>query len=362
MLGYAEKKTDGHYKADGTTKWTTDEVEKATENNKTLVEATVGNAFMNKVYYYTCPTCGEAWLDTSGSYDSANGKLVYVDSAETDKGPDADALLGNWFYTDKESDTDTTYNELYVTVEKNATASPSKYTVTTYLRKYTDGVLDLTISDNPVYSDAAISYTGTGSAESPMSLVVTNAVNSENLTLSCVASANATWDEDTKSTDLGAYTVTLGSTISTAATIKKDDTHEHDFALMEDCYQAITENYHYVECTQEGCELTHVKVEHKAGCECRYDSTWKTVTIQTDSSSTVETFVVANGTELTLKADETWTTFGSKEYTIVGVYTGNTEVEEFDPTTTGGSTYKIDKATYIEVKEISAQTSHLISA
>ena len=58
-------------------KWDTAKVKAETSGNKTAVAATIGNAFMNKAYYYICPTCGEAWLDSGGEY-ATNGSIVYV--------------------------------------------------------------------------------------------------------------------------------------------------------------------------------------------------------------------------------------------------------------------------------------------
>ncbi len=298
------------------------------------------------------PTCGEAWLDSAGKYDK-NGSIVYVngESSEEDEDADAEALLGNWFYTSETSTSEGTYNELYITIEKYPTADPTTYKVTSYLRGYTKGALT-TIKDNSVDVDKS-QWTGTGTAENPKSLSVTGAVNSENLVLTCIASGAAKWDGTSKTTDLGAYTVKLGSTISSAEKIEKLAEHKHEFDIMDDL-QAITKTCHYVKCTK-GCGLSHVAVKHKAGCECDYGTgTWYEVKVGKTEAGDVESFCVLKDKVLTLEAGKAWIAFNGDEYKIVGIYSdsGMAEGNKLTPETEGGSTYKITAAAYIKNRAV----------
>ena len=306
---------------------------------------------MERHDYYICPTCGEAWLDSAGEY-ATNGSIVYVDAgaSEEDKDADAEALLGNWFYTSETSSSNGTYDELYVTIEKYPTADPTTYKVTSYLRKYDKGILKTKL-DNSVDVDKT-EWTGTGTVASPKTLTVTKAVNGEALVLTCIASGSAEWNSTSKTTDLGAYTVTLGSTIGTVAKISKLETEGHVFEIMDDL-QAITGSCHYVECTVEGCGLTHVAVTHKAGCECGYGTgTWCKIMVDTAETNIggVDIFYVLEDKVLTLETGKEWIAFNGAEYTIKGVYSDADMSTALPPETGSESTYKITAAAYIKVK------------
>ena len=304
--------TDGHYKLndEGTERIavTVDDI----EYWETTSEPTIFAAGKETAY---CPLC-------NGEFDDATG---FVDRTVN---PKSDDIVGNWLFSDVDSDDSTTFANGYLTVTKDN----GLYNVEAYMLKSeagvytgTPGSLNSQITNVEVVGFAKLTdgtLTSTYDYLNLENVLLFNAGTSYYFVTSVKTETEDVSLDSGREVDLKADDIIIGTTTTKAnvadgesstavgtltyLAVGKKVEHEHAFKLMSG-NGAVLSNCHYVECE---CGLKFVQVAHGSGCDkCGYENSWKNIVIYKNGNKDSFWAPVKKGISLGTTGTKTYVTF-----------------------------------------------------